>query len=144
MTCMIYIAADATCGSQWRIVEWEYILHFKVVLAAIFIKIKIYYRKIMPFSQFYNPVTSKWVPLTDNFYFIDLYDLCGWAIIPIYFFWPRWTAIFQDGPPKSLCAQYHARYEPLVGSHTNLVSQLTFNWQYAIPIWIFYSKVSMH
>ena len=41
------------------------ILHFKVVMAAIFIKININNRKIRPYlyNQFYSLVTSKWVPL---------------------------------------------------------------------------------
>ena len=39
------------------------ILHFKVVLAAIFIKININNRKIRPYSQFYSLITSKCVPL---------------------------------------------------------------------------------
>ena len=40
------------------------ILHFKVVLAAIFIKININNRKIRPYSQFYSLITSKCVPLS--------------------------------------------------------------------------------
>ena len=39
------------------------ILHFKVVLAAIFIKININNRKTRPCCQFYSLVTSKYVPL---------------------------------------------------------------------------------
>ena len=39
------------------------ILHFKVVLAAIFIKININNRKIRPYCQFYSLITSKCVPL---------------------------------------------------------------------------------
>ena len=39
------------------------ILHFKVILAAIFIKININNRKIGPYSQFYSLITSKCVPL---------------------------------------------------------------------------------
>ena len=39
------------------------ILHFKVVLAAIFIKININNRKTRPYGQFYSLVTSKYVPL---------------------------------------------------------------------------------
>ena len=45
------------------------ILHFKVVLAAIFIKININNRKFRPYSKFYSLVNSKWVPLiSDVFY----------------------------------------------------------------------------
>ena len=44
------------------------ILYFKVILAAIFIKININNRKTRPYSQFYSLVTSKYVPLiTDEF-----------------------------------------------------------------------------
>ena len=39
------------------------ILHFKIVSAAIFIKININNRKIRHNSQFYSPITSKCVPL---------------------------------------------------------------------------------
>ena len=39
------------------------LLHFKVLLAAIFIKININNRKIRPYSQFYSLITSKCVPL---------------------------------------------------------------------------------
>ena len=39
------------------------IMHFKVVLAAIFIIINIQNRKIRPYSQFYSLITSKCVPL---------------------------------------------------------------------------------
>ena len=39
------------------------ILRFKVVLAAILIKININNRKTRPYSQFYSLVTSKYVPL---------------------------------------------------------------------------------
>ena len=44
------------------------ILRFKVVLAAILIKININNRKTRPFSQFYSLVTSKYVPLTTNIF----------------------------------------------------------------------------
>ena len=44
------------------------ILHFKVVLAAIFININIDNRKIRPYSQFYNLITSKYVPLKMSFF----------------------------------------------------------------------------
>ena len=42
------------------------IMHFKVVLAAIFyIKININNRKIGPYSQFYSLITLKCVPLIE-------------------------------------------------------------------------------
>ena len=44
------------------------ILHFKVVLAAIFSKININNRKTRPYSQFYSLVTSKYVPLMSEEY----------------------------------------------------------------------------
>ena len=50
------------------------ILHFKVVLAAIFIKININNRKIRPYSQFHSLITSKCVPLS---------LICGYFIIEI-------------------------------------------------------------
>ena len=43
------------------------ILHFKVILAAIFIKININNRKTRPYGQFYSLVTSKYVPLRTTF-----------------------------------------------------------------------------
>ena len=52
------------------------ILHLKVVLAAIFIKININNRKIRPkYSQFYSLITSKCVPLPNVIYFIIGYIL---------------------------------------------------------------------
>ena len=50
----------------WVTVEncWMTILHFKIVLAWIFIEKNINKRKTRPYSQFYSLVTSKYVPLT--------------------------------------------------------------------------------
>ena len=65
MTCMI-ICWLIMPRNLWVTLEncWMTILHFKVVLAAIFIKININNRKIRPYSQFCSLITSKCVPLT--------------------------------------------------------------------------------
>ena len=55
------------------------ILHFKVVLAAIFIKININNRKTRPYSQFYSLVTSKYVPLKVIYH--PLYGMNNYVLI---------------------------------------------------------------
>ena len=62
--CMIYCWLIMP-RNLWVTLEncWMTILHFKVVLAAIFMKININNRKIRPYSQFYSLKTSKCVPL---------------------------------------------------------------------------------
>ena len=63
MTCMIFCWLIMP-RNLWVTLEncWKTILHFKVVLAAIFMKININNRKIRPYSQFYSLITSKCVP----------------------------------------------------------------------------------